>query len=72
MIDLQRFAGHLVNYSIIRSACLPDDVSDELANDCPTNDSGRIINPAYRPKFMAWLHSENMPVDKCYIVWWSW
>lgn len=66
-----KFAGSMASYHIIESTHLPNDVVDELCNDSPGNDAGRIENPAHRPNFKAWLESENMPIHS-YIVWWSW
>lgn len=71
MTDKNKYAGHYAGYGIVSEGNLPVDVRDELCNDGPGNDAGRIIDPEYRPKFKAWLKAEQMPIQP-YIVWWSW
>jgi hypothetical protein len=70
MADKNKHAGHYAKYGIISDSVLPDDVRDEVLERF-SNDSGRIFNPEYNPKFKAWLEKEEMPVE-CYIVWCSW
>lgn len=62
---------HESRYLILEAAGLPDDVADEICNDCPANDTGRIVNPQYHPKLKRWLEENGLAVQ-CYIVWWSW
>ncbi len=66
-----KYAGHYSKYGIIHDAKLPESVRDEVCNDCLGNDSGRLFNPKYHPKFKEWLESEGMPVEP-YIIWFSW
>ena len=66
-----RYADHYGKYGIIADKHLPESVRDEICNDCPSNDSGVIVNPAYRSLFKAWLESQGMTTE-CYIVWFSW
>lgn len=59
-------------YQVINMAELPEDVYDESCNDCPSNDSARIINPNYKPKLKQWLSDNGYNSETCYIAWWSW
>jgi hypothetical protein len=64
-------SGGYDKYPIIHDCKLPGDVRDEICDDCPGNDAGRIFNPEYHPKFKAWLEQQNLEL-KPYIVWFSW
>ena len=66
-----KYSGGYEKYDIIHDGKLPNDVRDELCNDCPGNDAGRIFNPEYHSRFKTWLESEGMPL-RPYIVWFSW
>lgn len=64
-------SGGFDRYPIIHDGKLPDDVRDEVCDECVGNDSGRIFNPKYYPKLKAWLEAEGHPVVS-YIIWFSW
>jgi len=57
---------------IVRVIDLPDEVQEELQEDCPGNDTGRLINPEYNPIFKAWLEENGHDATRSYIGWWSW
>lgn len=59
-------------YQVIKMDDLPSEVRDESCNDCPGNDSAKIINPTYHPKLAAWLTENGYDATACYIAWWSW
>lgn len=60
-------------YRILEVLHLPEDIQEELSNQCDRNDSGVIVNPEYHPKLKAWLKDNNNGNDtECFIAWWSW
>ena len=71
MKDKNTFANHYSNYGIIYHGNLPSSIKDEICDNCPGNDSGRIINPKCYPLLKEWLQENDMPVEP-YIIWWSW
>ena len=66
------YSGGYNKYPILCDRKLPDEVRDEVCNDCPGNDSGKLFNPEYNPKLKAWLESVGLDSTQCYIIWFSW
>ena len=50
---------------------LPEDIQNELCDQCPGNPAGTIVNPIYHPKLRQWLIDNNKEI-KPYFAWWSW
>ena len=63
---------HEAKYKVLEVMDLPYEIRDELCNDCPCNDSGRIIYTENYPLLINWLRENGHSVEKCYIGWWSW
>lgn len=59
-------------YRILEVMNLPEEVQDELSDKCPSNDSGKIINPKYCPKLKEWLTANGFDNTERFIGWWSW
>lgn len=59
-------------YQVLEVMDLPNAVQDELCNDCPSNDSARIVNPKYYPLLKRWLEDNEYDANTAYIAWWSW
>ena len=59
-------------YDVIDMLKLPGDVQEESIDECPANDSARLINPELNPKLKKWLGDNGYDPNKCYIAYWFW
>lgn len=59
-----------MDYDLVDGHKFPRDVWEEVVEECG-NDTARIVNPEYSPKFKQFLIDGGYEV-KCYMVWISW